>query len=137
MRAVEIEAASERYVCNVCDDVDEVSRGALGTLLQRAFIAGATLVPPPERAPSVIGSPKMYATCPGCGQRGDVAHLAACRVERKDAADIEAWYRGATYALAMVRTQVGRRGAVDMGKLVDAIEAMHDAAESAGRIKYW
>jgi hypothetical protein len=61
----------------------------------------------------------LYARCPSCGDNGDVTHIAACtRV-----ALANKWRAAVPDAvrevLAAVRTQVGRRGAVDITALGD------------------
>lgn len=63
-----------------------------------------------------------YAKCPGCGDRGDLAHIVACVRLKEDEIIARGWRAGAEFVLEMVKTQIGRRGAVDVATLADAIE---------------
>lgn len=69
-------------------------------------------------------SSRTHVKCPGCGDAGDAAHIAACMVLRGDELTARGWKRGADYVLAMAKTQIGRRGAVDVQAIADAIEAV-------------
>jgi len=71
-----------------------------------------------------------YARCPGCGDRGDARHIAACvplRMIRRDenimlvAATRYAVRMAVRELLGAVRTQVGRRGRVDIGALAEML----------------
>lgn len=68
---------------------------------------------------SIRSRPKTHLRrCPGCGDRGDIDHIVACTTGRIT----EAQRRGAGWMLALVRKQVGRRGAVDLVALGRAAE---------------
>lgn len=58
-----------------------------------------------------------YVRCPGCGDHGDAAHIAACT-----AAKLESIYQdGAIAALLIAEKQLHRRGSIDFMRLVDAV----------------
>lgn len=65
------------------------------------------------------------AMCPGCGDRGDAAHMSACVVLKRDRLRADGWLAGAMHVISLVRVQLGRRGSVDVAKLVEAVEAVY------------
>lgn len=72
-----------------------------------------------------------YATCPGCGDRSDAAHIAACvalvragQAQEHRTARLAGWLQGARYVVRVMRLQLQRRGAVDFDRLDDAITAL-------------
>jgi hypothetical protein len=60
---------------------------------------------------------QIYATCPGCGDRGDAAHIAACSGNATQVAFCD----GALWLLLLVELQRYRRGDVDFGNLLAAV----------------
>jgi hypothetical protein len=71
-----------------------------------------------------------YARCPGCGDNGDVQHIAACvgssltrRLERDARIAREGWKSGALAMMFAVEKQMMRRGQIDWTKLVAFVDA--------------
>lgn len=73
-----------------------------------------------------------HVKCPGCGDGGDAAHIAACVHLAKDQLAGDGWERGARYVVGLVKTQVGRRGEVDFIALDEAIEAVAPTVKAWG-----
>lgn len=59
----------------------------------------------------------LHAHCPGCGDRGDAAHIAACAYARM----LRPFTDGALWLLLVVEKQLHRRGVVDWGRLMSAV----------------
>jgi len=57
------------------------------------------------------------ANCPGCGARGDVAHVAACAGARL----ADARREGAAQLLEMAHRQIERRGTVEVSRLAAVV----------------
>jgi hypothetical protein len=60
----------------------------------------------------------IYARCPGCGDKGDAEHIAACAEQKIRAT----FFDGAMWCLLIVEKQVKRRGEIDWSRLMSAID---------------
>lgn len=61
---------------------------------------------------------QIWATCPGCGDRGDAAHIAACSSIRLR----QIFADGATWLLLVLDLQLQRRGRPDFDRMREAID---------------
>lgn len=76
---------------------------------------------------------QIFATCPGCGDRGDAAHIAACSAGRMR----RTFGDGATWLMLVVELQLHRRGCVDFDRLMRAIDHASKRTTSATTLHSW
>lgn len=69
-----------------------------------------------------------HVRCPGCGDRGDASHIAACMT----LARARSFGDGALWAILLVEKQLARRGRVDWSRLLQAISYQDSRARERG-----
>lgn len=74
----------------------------------------------------------VYVRCPGCGDRGDAEHVAACAGARIDTA----WNEGGMYAVEIAKRMANRRrwlGAADLVGVLAGVRNTRSARRRWGR----